>query len=143
MLDEVSRAENGKVYPYFYGRKTAGIFQNQAQIDAYVNKDGEKLQPNAQPGDVIFVDINGDGKIDNEDRTKIGKGTPDWTYGLNFQASWKDVDFSMLISGTIGNNIFDATRRLDLRYVNLPSEIMDRWHGEGTSNKNAPFLLEQ
>ncbi len=139
MLGNVSRAENGMPYPYFYGRKTAGIFQNQAQIDAYVNSKGEKLQPNAQPGDVIFVDINGDGQINDEDKTKIGKGMPDWTYGLNFQAAWKDLDFSMLISGTIGNDIFDATRRIDLQYVNLPAELINRWHGEGTSNTTPRF----
>lgn len=133
-LGNVSRAENGEVYPYFYGYKTAGIFQNQAQIDAYVNSKGEKLQPNAVAGDVIFVDTDRDGTISDTDRTKIGKGTPDWTYGLNFSAAWKDLDFSFLVSGTIGNDIFDATRRLDLRYVNLSSEMTDRWHGEGTSN---------
>ena len=138
-LGNVSRAENGEVYPFFYGYKTAGIFQNQAQIDAYVNSKGEKLQPNAEPGDVIFVDVNEDGKISDTDRTKIGKGTPDWTYGLNFQAAWKDFDFSMLIAGSIGNDIFDATRRIDLRYVNLSSEMMDRWHGEGTSNSVPRF----
>lgn len=134
MLGNVSRAENGEVYPFFYGYKTAGIFQNQAQIDAYVNERGEKIQPHAAPGDVIFVDMNGDGVLDDADRTKIGKGTPDWTYGINLSASWKDFDFSMLIAGAIGNDIFDATRRLDLRYVNLPAEMMGRWHGEGTSN---------
>lgn len=134
MLGNVSRAENGEVYPFFYGYKTAGIFQNQAQIDAYVNERGEKIQPHAEPGDVIFVDMNGDGVLDDADRTKIGKGTPDWTYGINLSASWKDFDFSMLIAGAIGNDIFDATRRLDLRYVNLPAEMMGRWHGEGSSN---------
>lgn len=138
-IGNVSRAENGEVYPYFYGYKTGGIFQNQQQIDSYVNSNGEKIQPTAQPGDVIFIDIDKDGKISDTDRTKIGKGTPDWTYGLNFQASWRDIDFSMLISGSIGNDIFDATRRIDLRYVNLSSEMMDRWHGEGTSNTTPRF----
>lgn len=133
-LGNVSRAENGEVYPFFYGYRTGGIFQNQAQIDAYVNGKGEKLQPNAEPGDVIFVDVNQDGAISDTDRTKIGKGTPDWTYGLNLQASWKAIDFSLLIAGSIGNDIFDATRRIDLRYVNLSAEMMDRWHGEGTSH---------
>ena len=135
IIGNVSRAENGQPYPYFYGYKTAGIFQNQAQIDAHVNDKGEKLQPNAEPGDVIFVDVYKDGVIDDKDKTKIGKGTPDWTYGFNFQAGWKDFDFSMLIAGTIGNDIFDATRRVDLNYVNLSEEMMGRWHGEGTSNK--------
>lgn len=139
MLGNVSRAENGQPYPYFYGYKAAGIFQNQEQIDAYVNDKGEKLQPGAEPGDVIFVDYYKDGVIDEKDKTKIGKGTPDWTYGLNLQAAWRDLDFSMLISGTIGNDIFDATRRVDLYYVNLSEEMMGRWHGEGTSNKIPRF----
>lgn len=138
-LGNVSRAENGEVYPFFYGYQTAGIFQNPEQVDAYVNSKGEKLQPNAQPGDVIFVDVNGDGVINDEDRTKIGKGAPDWTYGLNFQMNWKNLDFSFLISGTAGNDIFDATRRIDLKYVNLPVEMLGRWTGEGTSNSIPRF----
>ncbi len=138
-IGNVSRAENGYPYPFFYGYKTAGIFQNQAQVDAYVNDKGEKLQPNAEPGDVIFVDYNHDGVIDDGDKTKIGKGDPDWTFGLNFNANYKWLDFSMLWTGSFGNDIFDATRRVDLRYVNLPEEFMDRWHGEGTSNKMPRF----
>ena len=138
-IGNVSRAENGQPYPFFYGYKTAGIFQNQSQVDAYVNSKGEKLQPNAQPGDVIFVDYNGDGVIDDADKTNIGKGDPNWTFGLNFGASYKWFDFSMLWAGSFGNKIFDATRRVDLRYVNLPQEFMDRWHGEGTSNSMPRF----
>lgn len=138
-LGNVSRAENGEVYPFFYGYKTAGIFQNQSEVDSYVNSDGNKIQPNAEPGDVRFVDLDGDGTITDADKTKIGKGTPDWTYGINISAAWKNFDLYMLWSGTIGNDIFDATRRLDLRYVNLSSEMMDRWHGEGTSNSTPRF----
>jgi hypothetical protein len=138
-IGNVSRAENGQPYPFFYGYKTAGIFQNQAQVNAYVNSKGEKMQPNAEPGDVIFVDYNGDGVINDADKTNIGKGDPDWTFGLNFGASWKLLDFSMLWAGSFGNKIFDATRRVDLRYVNLPEEFMDRWHGEGTSNTMPRF----
>lgn len=141
-LGNVSRAENGEVYPFFYGYKTAGIFQNKEQIDNYTNEKGEKLQPQAEPGDVIFVDTNNNGIIDDADRTKIGKGTPDWTYGINLSAGWRGFDFSMLISGSIGNDIFDATRRLDLRYVNLPAEMMNRWHGEGTSNTVPRFTWQ-
>jgi tonB-linked outer membrane protein, susC/ragA family len=138
-IGNVSRAENGMPYPFFYGYKTGGIFQNQTQIDAYVNDKGEKLQPNAVPGDVIFVDANRDGRISDDDKTMIGKGTPDWTFGLNLNASWKNIDFSMLISGALGQEIMDVTRRLDCRYVNLPAEFMNRWHGEGTSNTMPRF----
>ena len=138
-IGNVSRSENGMPYPYFYGYKTAGIFQNQAQIDAYVNSKGEKMQPNAVPGDVIFQDYNKDGAINENDKTMIGKGTPDWTFGLNINAAYKNVDFSMLVSGSLGQEILDVTRRLDCRYVNLPAEFMNRWHGENTSNSMPRF----
>lgn len=114
---------------------TNGVFQNQQQIDAYVNNEGTKLQPNASPGDVIFVDVNKDGIIDDNDKTRIGKGMPDWTYGFNLQMDWKGFDLSANFQGTIGNDIFDATRRTDISIANLPSYTLGRWHGEGTSNK--------
>lgn len=139
ILGHVSRAENGMPYPFFYGYKTAGIFQNQAEIDAYTNSKGEKLQPLAVPGDVKFVDLDGNGTIDDEDRTMLGKGTPDWTFGLNLNAAYKDFDFSMLFSGSLGQEIMDVTRRLDVSSVNVPQEFMDRWHGEGTSNSMPRF----
>ena len=106
ILGNVGRAENGMPYPYFYGYKTAGIFQNQAEIDAYTNSKGEKLQPLAVPGDVKFVDFDNDGTIDDKDKTMIGKGTPDWTFGLNLTAAYKDIDFSVLFSGSLGQDIW-------------------------------------
>ncbi|MGQ1788243.1 MULTISPECIES: SusC/RagA family TonB-linked outer membrane protein [unclassified Saccharicrinis] len=130
----ISRAENGMTFPFFYGYKTNGIFQNYTEIDAYTNDEGALIQPNAVPGDVRFVDVNGDGSIGDDDRTMIGKGMPDWTYGLNFGVDFKGFDFSMMLQGTVGNDIYDATRRTDLRYINLPAYMLDRWTGEGTSN---------
>jgi len=130
----ISRAQNGYCYPFFYGYKTAGIFQNWDEVKSYTNSTGGLVQPNAQPGDVRFVDINGDGKISDDDRTKIGKGMPDWTYGFNFNVTYSNFDLNMVFQGTIGNDIYDATRRTDLQYVNLPSYMWGRWTGEGTSN---------
>lgn len=137
----ITRAENGKPFPYFYGYKTAGIFQNTSEVNAYVNSNGELIQPNAVPGDVRFVDINGDGRISDDDRTDIGKGMPDWTYGLNLNVAWKNFDLSMLWQGTIGNDVFDATRRTDITTSNLPSWMLGRWTGEGTSDKYPRFIL--
>ena len=88
------------------------------------------------------MDRDGSGVIDDADKTMIGKGTPDWTFGINLNGSYKNFDISMLISGSIGQDILDVTRRLDCRYVNLPAEFMDRWHGEGTSN-TMPRFTEQ
>ena len=135
----ISRAENGEPFPYFYGFKTAGIFQNQSEIDAYIWTDpetgaGQVIQPDAQPGDLRFVDVNNDGQINDDDRTKIGKGTPDWTFGLTFNAAWRGFDFMMFWQGTAGNDIYDATHRNDLATINMPTYYLDRWTGEGTSN---------
>ena len=135
----ISRTQNGYTYPFFYGRKTNGIFQNWAEVNAYKNAKGGLVQPNAQPGDVRFVDVNNDGLIDDKDRTMIGKGMPDWTYGFNMSASYKNFDLSMVFQGTIGNQIYDATRRTDLKFINLPSYMWGRWTGEGTSNSTPRF----
>lgn len=139
----ISRAENGETFPFFYGYKTDGLFQNLSEVSnyTYTDKDGNVtlIQPKAKPGDVRFVDINNDGVINDKDKTKIGKGMPDWTYGASLFASWKNFDFSMMWQGTLGNDIFDATRRLDIAYLNLPAYMLDRWTGEGTSNKIPRF----
>lgn len=133
-LGVISRAENGQPFPFFYGWKTAGIFQSQEQINAYVNDRGEMLQPEAKPGDVIFVDYNGDGVLDDADRTKLGKGMPDWTFGLSLGFEWKGFDFNALFHATVGNDIYDATRRADYPLVNMPRYMLDRWCGPGSSN---------
>ena len=136
----ISRDQNGKPFPFFYGYKTNGIFQNVNEINAYTNAAGELIQPNAVPGDVRFVDVNGDGQITDEDRTDTGKGMPDWTYGFNMNISLKNFDFNMMWQGTIGNDIYDATRRTDISATNLPSWMLGRWTGEGTSNRIPRFV---
>ena len=136
----MTRAQNGKPFPYFYGYKTDGIFQNQAEIDSYVNAQGEKIMPNALPGDVRFVDVNGDGLFNEDDRTDIGNGMPKWSVGLNLSASFKGLDFYMLWQGTYGNDILDVTRRVDISESNLPAYMLNRWTGEGTSNKIPRFV---
>ncbi len=137
----ISRAENGKPFPFFYGYKTDGVFQNMNEVKAYTDANGNMIQPSAVPGDVRFVDVDGDGQITDADKTDIGKGMPDWTFGINFNASWKGFDFSMMWQGTMGNDVFDATRRTDISAVNLPSWMLGRWTGEGTSNKYPRFAL--
>lgn len=126
---------NGEVFPYFYGFQTDGLFQNQGEVDAYVNKDGAKYQSSALPGDVRFVDLNGDGIISDADKTKIGKGMPDWTYGVTLGADWKGIDLNLFFQGTLGNDVFDFSQRGDIPAMNRPGWILERWHGEGTSNR--------
>ena len=140
-IGTITYAKNGEPFPFFYGYKTAGIFQNEGEVQSYKNAAGTLIQPNAQPGDLRFVDIDGDGKITDKDQTKIGKGTPDWTFGLNVNAEWKGIDFNMFWQGTAGNDIYDATMRVDRRNLNLPSWMLDRWTGEGTSNEIPRFVI--
>jgi len=130
----VTRAEVGLPISYFWGYQTEGIFQNQNDIFSHINSAGEVLQPNAVPGDVRFVDFNGDGIINDDDRTIIGNPTPDITYGFNAGASYKNFNFSLFILGSQGNDIFNGSQRQDLRFTNRTTKILDRWTGEGTSN---------
>ncbi|WP_075591295.1 SusC/RagA family TonB-linked outer membrane protein [Labilibacter marinus] len=125
------KGENGEVFPYFYGYKTNGIFQTQADADAYNTMYGQS----AVAGDVRFVDSNNDGELDDSDRTKIGKGMPDWTYGFTLAADYKNLDFSAFFQGSIGNDIFDLSQRGDISTMNKPSWSLGRWTGPGTSNE--------
>ena len=131
----IARGVKGEPFPFFYGMKTNGIFQNYDEINSYVNPDGTLIMPDARPGDVRFVDVNGDGKISSEDRTNIGNGTPKWTFGFNFDAEWKGFDFNIFLQGVSGADVFDATYRTDIASGNFPTWMLGRWTGEGTSNK--------
>ena len=133
--DGGTRAENGLPFPFFYGYKTAGVFQNTAEVQSYLNSDGNMIQPDAVPGDLRFVDVNNDGKITSDDRTNIGNGTPDWTFGLNLGAEWKGFDFNLFLQGVSGVDVFDATYRQDMVSGNYPNWMLGRWTGEGTSDR--------
>ena len=129
------KGQNGEVWPFFYGMKTDGIFQTWDEVNSYKDKDGGLMQPSAQPGDVRFVDTNKDGYVNDNDRTKIGKGQPDWTYGITFAADWKGFDATLFFQGSYGNDIFDYSMRGDIPAMNRPAWILGRWIGEGTSNR--------
>ncbi|KIO52402.1 TonB-dependent receptor [Flavobacterium hibernum] len=131
---EFYRAENGQPLGYFWGYKTGGVFQNQAQIDNYKSANGVVLQPNAAPGDIIYVNTNGDDKIDATDKTNIGNPNPDFTYGFSLSASYKAFDFSLMANGVAGNQLVQSYRNQAGAYGNYTSAILDRWHGEGSSN---------
>ena len=141
---DIARSMNGEVFPFFYGYKTAGIFQNQAEADAYNTKYGltsGQTSWYAQPGDVIFVDTNGDGTINADDRTKLGKGLPDWSYGFNVGLGWRGFQLTAYFQGVWGNNIYDASLRGDTPAKNMPAWMLNRWTGEGTSNKIPIYRL--
>ena len=138
--EEFYRVQAGHPVGYFWGYKTAGIFQNQADVNNYNGKQGP-IQPGAVPGDVKFVDLDGDGSIDATDKTQIGSPLPTNTYGINLTASWKAFDMAILLSGLGGNQIVDGIRSNDRYYNNYETGILNRWHGEGTSNTQPRVTL--
>lgn len=126
-IDEINRVEVGQPIGYFYGLKTDGIFQNASEVAAGV-------QPNAQPGDVRFVDLNGDKKIDANDKTKIGDPNPDFTYGLNMDVSYKAFDFSVYTYGVSGSQNVFGIHDYSRAYNNYTTSVLNRWTTEGSSN---------
>ncbi|TKC00623.1 SusC/RagA family TonB-linked outer membrane protein [Pedobacter cryophilus] len=123
----VTRFEKGFTPGYFYGYQTAGLFQNQAEIAA------SPTQANAQPGDIKYVDINGDNVIDANDRTKIGDPFPTFTLGWGLNFEYKGFDFNTFVYASVGNDIYRAYER-NLAMTNKFRGVLARWTGEGTTN---------
>tara|TARA_B100000787_G_scaffold170068_1_gene163798 strand:- start:115 stop:3141 length:3027 start_codon:yes stop_codon:yes gene_type:complete len=124
---EFARMEVGLPIGYFYGYQTAGIFQTQAEVDAHAS------QTNANPGDLRFADLNGDGEITPEDRTNLGDPIPELTMGMNFSFDYKSFDFNMYAFASLGNDMVRNYER-NLALTNRPAYFLDRWTGPGTSN---------
>jgi hypothetical protein len=102
----------------FYLIKDIGIFQSQAQVDAYKDKNGNLIQPNAHPGDIKFLDANGDGQINDQDKVYMGSPFPNFEYGFGFNASYKNFDINAFFQGTQGNKIYNGLRQ-DLESMSL------------------------
>ena len=133
--DEFYRAENGHAIGYFWGYKTAGIFQNQQEIDDWVAAGNGVYQGSSvQPGDVKYVDVNHDGVIDESDKVDLGSGTPKYTFGFNISLYYKNFDFAVTASGAAGQKIVQTYRNHANTKANYTTEILQRWTGEGTSN---------
>lgn len=133
-MGSISRTQVGNSYNQFYGYQTAGIFQNQAEINAYTNANGGLIQPSAVPGDFRWVDNNGDGTITADDKAFLGSPLPKVTFSFTFNADYKGFDVMVFAQGVAGNKIFQGLRRLDVANANYSTEALSRWTGEGTSN---------
>lgn len=131
---DLQRTAVGESFNSFYGYKTNGIFQNQAEIDSYVNSEGTVIQPDAVPGDFKWVDSNGDGSITEADRMFLGNALPSWTFGFTLNAAWKQFDIQVFGQGVAGNKIFQAVRRLDIPTANWQGKALNRWTAEGSTN---------
>ena len=125
-----SRMEVGKPIGYFYGYKTDGVFQNQAEVAAHPSQ--VALGANASPGDIRFVDVNNDGVIDAKDRTNLGNPIPKATMGFNFQVNYKNLDFAVYTFASVGNDMVRNYERT-LSDANRLNYVLDRWTGEGSS----------
>lgn len=112
----------------FYGFKTNGIFQNDAELNAYPH------DSNAGVGDLRFVDINKDGKITDADRTYLGSPIPTFIYGFNFQIGWKGIELTTDFQGQYGNQILNGKEIVRPDPYNFEKHVINRWTGEGTSN---------
>ena len=138
---EFYRAQNGYPVGYFWGLKTNGVFQTEEEVNAHRSKAGKLIQLDAKPGDVRYVDLNDDGIIGNDDRTKIGDPNPDFIFGFNVSLDYKGFDFSVQASGVAGNQLVQSWRGPGGR-GNYSAEILDRWTGPGSSNR-IPRVTEE
>jgi TonB-linked SusC/RagA family outer membrane protein len=119
--------EKGFTPGYFYGYKTAGLFQNAADVAA------SPKQAGAQPGDIKYVDVNGDGVINASDKTNIGDPFAKFTMGWSLNMSFKNFDFNAFVYASVGNDIYKAYER-NANYSNKERSVLARWTGEGTTN---------
>ena len=132
----VSVVEEGHPVGYFYGMSYDGIWQNMAQIDA-ARAAGKAVLADAQPGDPIWDDFDGDGVINyDNDRHEIGNPHPDVTLGVSFGFDYKGFDFGVTGFGAFGQQIMQCYRTALLAnpFNHYTTDAFDRWHGEGTSN---------
>ena len=135
--ESIIRNVDGALISRFYGYRTQGLFQNWEEVYAHTDEHGTLLQPDAQPGDIKFLDLNHDGVLNENDKTYIGNPYPDLMLGFNIGLNYKGWDLLANFYGTFGNDIFNLEKQ---RYSGGGGQNVYRgtlnkaWHGEGTSN---------
>lgn len=146
LIPWIYQTAEGQPLGSFYLIKNKGIFQTQEEIDSYVGPDGNKIQPNAQPGDLKFEDFNGDGKINDEDRQYMGNAMPSTTYALTLGFSYKNLSFNAMFQGVGGAQAFYAAKSVLLNdnegNFNRSSKILDAWSPTNTGS-GIPRLSKQ
>ncbi|MBR5765123.1 MAG: SusC/RagA family TonB-linked outer membrane protein, partial [Bacteroidaceae bacterium] len=147
----MARMEEGEPLGYFYGYKTAGVIQNTTDLQNYLDANcggdashslqGSDIKTGIKPGDLKFVDTNGDGFINDKDKTNIGNPHPTVTMGLNLGFDYKGLDFSISGYGAFGMQVAHSYRRFgDSQYDNWSTNVYNYWNGEGTGNGRYPIL---
>ncbi|WP_341842894.1 TonB-dependent receptor [Chitinophaga caseinilytica] len=123
----------GESLASFYLYKSNGIFRSQAEVDAHVNKSGDKLQPNAAPGDLRFVDTNGDGELNDDDKLIMGNGLPKLDYGVTFNARYKNFDLMVFLNGKQGQKMYNGAKMFLYRFYRS-ADLVNAW---SPSNPNS------
>jgi TonB-linked SusC/RagA family outer membrane protein len=136
--------KNGGQLGNFLGHQVLGVFQNQNEINAYLGKNGQKIQPNAVPGDFKFEDKDGDGVITEKDKRILGNAYPKLEIGLNIQLSYKGFDIVSNGYGRFGHKVFWVAKKWfvggALGSNVFKGSLNQAWNGEGSNNKN-PRLI--
>lgn len=145
-FDDITRSEVGQPLAPFYLYNTDGIFKSQAEVDAYLAGGGayfEDMTP--QPGDVKYVDTNGDGVITQDDKKYFGTGQPGAEFGLNFNCSYKQFDFNVFLYGVTGKEMYNGAKMLTYWTNHAPGnyhkDLADAWSPEN-SNSNIPRVIQ-
>lgn len=135
IIGDVYRTQAGQPLGAFYGYVFDGIYQNQAEINAHLSG---TVNPPDQPGDIKFKDLNGDGRINDNDRTFIGNPIPKLSYGLNLSGGYRKFDMSMFFQGVEGVDKYNDAKQItdyDSRPFNKTTAVLGSWNGPGSTNR--------
>ncbi|ATN06865.1 SusC/RagA family protein [Chryseobacterium indologenes] len=143
-----TRIKVGESLYSYYGYRTGGIFQTQAEIDNYKDANGNLIQPNAKPGDIKFLKKDGNtGTLNNNDFVNLGNPYPKFSYGLSYNMTWKNFDLNLFFQGVYGNKIFNGLKFISLnpggtgQNYNMDRDILNAWTPQNT-NTNIPRLMQ-
>ncbi len=129
----ITRMTEGYAVGHFVGYQADGIFQSQSEIFSHINPEGDLLQPNAQPGDIRFLDTNGDGVINSDDIGDIGSPWPKHIIGLSANLTYKDFYVNAIFNAQLGHEIYRTYERSDVTFSNMQTFWLDRWTPEAPS----------
>lgn len=136
--------KGGGLLGNFYGYKVDGVFQNWFEVNAYTDKNGNKIQPNAIPGDFKFADLNNDGVLNEADKTVIGNAYPKFDLGLNLKVAYKGLDLAVTGYGRFGHDVYWVAKKwLTMGAIGsnvLAGSLANGWSGEGSTNANPRFI---
>jgi len=137
---DITRTEVGQPIQSFYGWVVDGIFQSKEEVDRYNGIDGDNKSfyqnDKTSAGDIRFRDLDGNGRIDANDRRYLGSFIPKFSYGLNWSGNYKNFDFTVFFQGVQGNKIYNGTKVIgqgQLRLFNATTDVLNAWTPQNTN----------